>query len=284
MCICVNESTMNSTFIYAGEAMMDEKYVHVLAYQNKAESNKPNAMIIPFPTSKEMGPDNVLDCSKYPTFLADIADASRVKSFSKSLGYDCVTNGVAGFAQVFDVGSYTVILASKVSQIPEALERVAENKRPTISTRFLIALGQMYHDQPVAVCCWAGSIEAEPLLWWYEPTNKDYLFIPAMDAHDGNPPDLSAEVDTDHIISVGSTLSQTKTSNKVFYKPIYQARLSETIKNLLPKYVDGTKLNTPMMNGDLWVRTSDLKGVAYPNLSRGSLEKFSFNDSMIGWV
>lgn len=283
MCICVDESTMNSTLIYAGEAMVDEKYVHVLAYQNKAQSNRPNAMIIPFPTSQEMGSNNALDCSKYPAFLADIAEATKVyyRDFSDSV---CVTNGVAASAQVFDVGSYTVILASKVSQISEALEKVPENKRPTISIKFLIALGKMYPNQPVAVCCWGGSIEAEPLLWWYEPTNKDYLFIPAMDAHDGNPPDLTAEVDTDHIISVGSTLFQTKTSQKIYYQPIYQARLSETIKNLLPKYVDGIKLNTPMTNGDLWVKTSDLKGTEYPTLNRGSLEKFSSNQSMMGWV
>jgi len=34
----------------------------------------------------------------------------------------------------------------------------------------------------------SGYVDAEPLLWWYEPSDEENLFIPTMDAHDGGPP------------------------------------------------------------------------------------------------
>jgi hypothetical protein len=51
---------------------------------------------------------------------------------------------------VFYVGSYTVILAENVKQIPEALTRVAVSKRPKISSNFLIGFDKLYPGQPVA--------------------------------------------------------------------------------------------------------------------------------------
>ena len=50
-----------------------------------------------------------------------------------------------------------------------------------------------------ALCCFAGNIgRAQPLLWWYKPTDPDYLVAPGLDAHDGNAPKLGSFVDVDH--------------------------------------------------------------------------------------
>lgn len=287
MCVSIGaaNASFSNTKLYVGEAMRNGKYVHVLAYQNKAKTgkNQPNAMIIPFPTNVAMGPQNVLDTSKFPKFLDEISSATRM---TRLLSADGITKGARSFgiAQVFDVGSYTVVLADNVAQVPEALEKVPENKRPAVSADFLKAYGELYPNQPVALCCWNGAVEAEPLLWWYEPKNPETLFVPTMDAHDGSAPDLNADVDTDHIVSVGSTISISRS----YYTGtvLYSSSLGEAA-NLLPKHVVGTKLVGHYKNGDCFVNVSELNNsdrTYEPIMKRGS----SLNDAkltihMNGW-
>lgn len=255
MCCTVGEvdAKLTGTKLYAGEAMHNGKYVHVLAYQNNAESDwrVPNAMIIPFPTNKPMGPDNILDTSKYKSFMDNICDATRHRSRGKTLGMDSDDDmlfgaAVAGVAQVFDVGVYTIILADNVYQVPEALQRVSEDKRPSVGTQFLLHYGRLYPKQPVALCCWSGRVESDPLLWWYEPKDPMNLFIPTMDAHDGGPPKLDATVATDHIISVGSNILPT--GSKVHYDDfLYEGA------PLLPSKVFGTRFYGLSKNGNTFV-------------------------------
>lgn len=275
MCCTIGASvaTLSATRLYAGEAMFNDKYVHVLAYQNKAKSNGPNAMIIPFPTNVAMDESNVLDTSKYKNFLNDISEATKARTRSLSRGDDLLSFGaVAKSAKVFDVGDYTVILATNVAQVPEALKRVSVDKRPTVSNEFLIGYGVMYPNQPVALCCWKGSVEPAPLLWWYEPKDKDTLFVPTMDAHDGKAPDVEAEVSVDHIISVGSNLFAN--GSMVYYEDfLYEGA------PLLPKKVQGIKFKGRMKNGDMFVSVADVR-----SKERGALiKRANFHTEMNGW-
>lgn len=275
MCICIGKSEMSDTRIYVGEATRNGTPVHVLAYQNSAISGEPNAMILPFPTSVKMDQDNILDTTKYPTFLKDISEAT--KRNMKTLGsrsYASFSLGPA--AEVFDVGSYTVVLADDVGQIPEALQRVPEHKRPMISPKFLYGFGKLYPNQPIAVCCWSGNIEAEPLLWWYKPTDFSTLFIPTMDAHDGNAPVVGVDVNTDHLISVGLNSKSFTRPAKVDYKSV----LSKEAQELLPQTakVFGLKLDDRLPNGDCFVKTATDKATIVPNLLRDR-----FHQPMYGW-
>jgi len=272
---------LTGTHLYVGEAEKDSKTVHVLAYQNKAESEGPNAMVLPFPTKKEMTEDNVIDTRKFKHFLEDISKASEIqrrsfRSDSKMLG----ARGISGnaVAAVFDVGSYTVVLADNVEQIPEALTRVKAARRPTVSDAFLEGYGEFYPDQPIAVCCWEGSIKSEPLLWWYEPKDKSQLFIPTMDAHDGNAPQLHQKVATDHIISVGTS------TNRNGHSVYYHDQIPDAVKRLLPPSVSGTKLLGWMENGDCFVKTADLQPKTLMEdasviLRRGA----NYSEPMRGW-
>lgn len=284
MCITSARATLSNTLIYTGTAQKQGKDVHVLAYQNTADSSGPNSMILPFPTSEEMSEKNIIDTRPFKGFLKDIADASKVRT--RSLGISKSFSAVAaGGAQVFDVGSYTVVLAEKASQIPAALSRVSERKRPEISTRFLIGFGKLYPDQPIALCCWDGHIKAEPLLWWYVPTNKDVLFAPTMDAHDGNAPDIEALVDTDHIISVGSSMTdKVGHHNRIVYKD----SIPEDVRRLLPDHTYGVKLNHQAKNGDMFLDSNKLgRAMSYrdiPIITRGT--QFTFGNrewEMTGW-
>lgn len=290
MCCTFTESEMSNTRIYSGEAKKNGKNVHVLAYQNSAVSSGANAMVIPFPTDVAMGQDNVIDTSKFKNFLRDITEATKIKTFSK--GSRGITIGAAymdadSLAEVFDVGSYTVVLADHVKQIPEALGRVPANRRPQVSLSFLIGYGILYPKQPIAVCCWYGSIEAEPLMWWYEPRDQGTLFIPTMDVHDGKAPRVGEKVETDHIISVGSADSTNGTA------VTYTQKIPANVRDLLPTHVYGKKLPHRMSNADCFVKTGALhiskaeyfsgKGAKAVELVRGYADFVDSSTVMNGW-
>lgn len=284
MCITAARARLSDTLVYSGEGRRNGKDVHVLAYQNTAdnEHHGANAMILPFPTTAAMGPENIIDTRSFKGFLKDITNATKIHM--KSLGSDrrMRSASVAGAAaQVFDVGSYTVVLAEHVSQIPEALQRVPENKRPEISTRFLIGYGKLYPKQPVAVCCWNGHLQAEPLLWWYEPTNKNTLFVPTMDAHDGNAPDVNANVGADHIVSVGSSLDHRIGHH---YPVRYREQLPGEVRELLPSYVYATKLDGIYKNGDMFADSNKLGNgsKAYRDIPR--IVRAGNEFEMYGWT
>lgn len=286
MCCTFTESKMSNTRIYVGEAQRQGKLVHVLAYQNSAVSNKPNAMVLPFPTSAKMGQENAIDTSKFKNFLEDISNAS--KHITKSAGRRSMTLGSDGFdddsrAEVFDSGSYTIVLATNVWQIPEALSRVPAEKRPNVTSEFLIGYNELYPEQPIAVCCWNGAIEAEPLMWWYEPRNGATLFIPTMDAHDGKAPKVGARVDVDHLLSVGSTNGNM--GDPVKYS---QAKnIPDAVKELLPTNVHGKQLMGRIENGDCLVKTATLHSTREQMFSGGApaveITRGKFTTVMNGW-
>lgn len=283
MCCTIGEAELSNTKIYVGEAIFNNKYVHTIAYQNSAITGEPNAMVIPFPASQPMTKDNIIETESIPNFLENISDATKVRTRGLMLGHDFdeVSFGCAAAAEVFEHGSYTVILASHAAQIPEALLQVSENKRPKINIPFLIGYGKLYPKQPIAVCCWSGNVVPEPLLWWYEPTDKNNLFIPTMDAHDGKAPDLKAMVNTDHIISVGSNIDPTGSLVN------YQDKLTTTAQQLLPKQVHGHQPPRIIKNGDTFVNITELKAVKRFGLkiTRGAdINNLHYQGFMNGWM
>jgi hypothetical protein len=244
MCCSMSKSEMSHTHLYAGEAVRDGKYVHVLGYQNTARSSGPNAMILPLPAKGSLGPDNTIDTRGFSHFLEDISDASRTrmrggKSASRSLSQSTV--------QVFDVGSYTVVLAERAGDVQAALAQVPAEKRPAINDAVLASFDRNYPGWPLAVCCWNGNIDAEPLLWWYEPRNTEMLFAPALDSHDGQAPRVGAPVKVDHHLSFGTTLRGATGPKSPVY---YRNALPPEVASLLPKAVVGTKITALMPNGD----------------------------------
>ena len=184
MCVSMNESEMSKTIVYAAPAMLGGKVVHVLGYQNQARSEGPNAMVLPFPTAAKMGPNNMVDMTECPGLLTDL----RAITTPMARGGARSFSGSRGLVQVFALGSYHVVLAEDARDIAGALKRVPGEKRPTAKPGFFDAYYDLYPGQPVAVCCWAGNVAPEPLLWWFEPTDPDTLFFPGVDAHDGEPP------------------------------------------------------------------------------------------------
>jgi hypothetical protein len=285
MCCTFRQARMTNTRIYVGEAEKNGETVHVLAYQNAAKTVGANAMVLPFPTDVAMSPDNVIDTRRFKNFLKDITNASKnvTKGFSADGMRRGMTLGAKSAAQVFSVGSYTVVLADNVKQIPEALELVPADRRPEVSRNFLKGYGELYSRDPIAVCCWNGAIEAEPLMWWYVPRDRTELFIPTMDAHDGGAPIIGQEVETDHIISVGSV--GPNSGYKVHYS---DDAIPQAVKDLLPSHVYGHRLPHYLENGDCLVKTSDPHQDSKVAYFRGGsksviLERGDYAHRMGGW-
>jgi hypothetical protein len=243
MCCTADLSTLSDTIIYAGHQTREDQRVQVLAYQNKAKSTGPNAMILPIPTDVSMGPDNLVDTREGGAFLGILAEALapqyRRLSDDSLVGAASMNFG----AQVVEVGSYTIVLAERLSQVREALERVPENKRPEFSSEFLVGYGKLYPDHRFVICCWEGELKAEPVMLWFVPRDER-LFIPTMDAHDGGAP-KPGWVSTDHAIIVGVEQHGTAIKN-------IRLDTTDTIMALLAPQAQRHDVAWHSPNGDTW--------------------------------
>lgn len=249
MCITLGPAKLSKTVIYAGEAFHPETgdYIHVLGYQNKAEnrSGGPNAMVLPVP-AVNLGADNMVDMTSHPNVLRDMA-AKFKNDFTPE-----VEMRSFGKAVVFCKGNYTVAIASDATDLVPALESIPEGVRPTIQPDLLKAYAEWYPNWPLAVCCWDGEIEAEPLLWWYQPLVKNKLFYPAVDSHNGKVPNLKRDAKRDHTLLVGSYITQVGRDTKVDLGPA---------SKFISPVAWGRQIQEPDFNRDYKVDVSDLQEV-----------------------
>lgn len=248
MCCTLSPATLSDTILFISEAKINDKLVHVLGYQNHAQTAGPNAMILPFPTLKAMGQENAIDTSECPNFLEDLKDLLYPPP-DDDLPSIFVCGGAAGEEKVkiFNVGSYTVVMSRHAKLIHKTLDKVPVERRPKLNYELFEAYAQWYPLWPIAVCCFNGNIKAEPLMWWYEPRNKDEFFLPGLDSHSGDIPLLHKQVMTDHCLMWGSCL--TPSSLGVSTKKI-KMNLPEHINQFVPETVNGVTHTTTMLNGD----------------------------------
>lgn len=254
MCICIKPAKLSKTIIYAAEVEREPGDIcHVIGYQNAISNNPgPNAMLLPFPAVKHsVTKDNLINGQDFPNILKDYDKAvDRLQRNNSYARRDFFLNkkSLSRSVEVFESGSYTVVLAQNAYFLKQGLAFVPINKRPSISFDFVDSLYKMYPDFPIALCCFDGSLKnPEPLFWWYKPENYNYLFAPAIDAHDGNPPNLSTIVKRDHTLIFSSFNSEQEPD----------AQLKEKIKAVPEKYqwlfnskINGAKIKNKTPNGD----------------------------------
>lgn len=261
MCMTLSKSKLSDTILLAHGLKGGGKTINVIGYQNRAKSTGPNAMILPFPAASPMTSDNCIDMSgvrpdlfkKYAELITPLPRGGM-----KTLSHDFLSFSPV---QVFESGSYTVVLASDPSRIPEALERVPLEKRPAPNQKLFSALEKWYRtgdtQWQIALCCWKGSITPEPLLWWYEPLPEfeDNHFLPGLDEHDGGEPNLKYPVDVDHTLIVGSEYGDS-TSH-------YHKEISPNILKYLPSKIIGSVIpkGVQMVNGDWVIPKSGVKSL-----------------------
>lgn len=251
MCVSTQPSKMSKTIVSCVEARHPEgQLVHVVGYQNVANSSGPNAMLLAFPTKTPMTAKNMIDTSKHSNVMKAYRDALPVRQ-TRSLSFvkDVIgSRSTKGYVEVFAQGSYHVVLVDDTADIGDALDQVPVAKRPTIDQDFLNGYSRdIYHSGKwkFALCCWSGTVEAEPMMFWYEPTDPAMLFLPGMDAHDGGLPVQSKSVSRDHALILGSALMSLRDGYRVGIKnpPWWVA-----------SYVKGNPQVVSSANGDWYCR------------------------------
>lgn len=256
MCLTMGPARLSKTVLYSAEAMVGGRLVHVLGYQNAAENltRGPNAMVLPFPASAPMGPENIVDTSSCKSILSDYANlfVRRTRGLSKGM-HDSLSDSRR--VQVFDSGRYTIVLAEDARSIPSALSRVPENKRPALNPEVFEAYAKWYPKWPIALCCFeqGATVEPEPMLWWYEPINPHTLFAPALDGHDGGVPQLGVQVAVDHTVVFGSLLKPGGMSAS------FRDTVSPEVKQFLAPKVWGEQFKGSAPNGDFCLNVSDFQ-------------------------
>lgn len=273
MCITIDPSSVeNTTYIYTGDTKIDDQVHHVLGYQNciKNISSGPNAMVLPFPSDIEMGPESVIHTDK--------KDSSFLETLGKVFNdYDGfylnnsrgITKGAgpasASFIKTFEAGSYSVVLTKSVSVegIQAALQSVPENKRPKFTDHFIDGFNQLYPDWQIAICCFNGEIKSENMFWKYVPRDVNSFFAPTLDSHHARLPYVDQYPDYisyNHKILAGSTLAKIISSGDE-----YQPSNIE-IPNSLKEYVGNVdsiqcfNLNHHK-NTDTWISRVELNGM-----------------------
>jgi hypothetical protein len=276
MCVSVSPGVrvhFSDTVLYAAEVTVGGgEPVHVLGYQNKVQGRAGpssiltswlplgragNAMILPFPAvPRTMTPANVLDTGRCRDILQDMAAALISPPASRAAGWG-VRPGRSGppKVQVFRAaGIYTVVLAQDARDIPAALSQVPRAKRPRLNPALFDAYARWYPDWTVALCCFSNRQArlAHPLLWWYRPMHPDRLFLPAVDCHTGDVPDLEASVAVDHVVAVGSY-------RMTGGRPVrYRDTVPPAVAPYLRPSLIGRRYREDLPNGDFVCRLDDL--------------------------
>ena len=280
-CCSLRPASFANTKLYAGETMKDGKLVHLLGYQNKVKNlasssgkSKGNAMLLPIPAKPgTMTDKNIIDTSKCEHILSDMERSLRKKRKGVLTRGGLFRGRSAHRVQVFDHDIYTIVLADNAKDIPQALKRVRSERRPALNKAIFDAYAKWYPGSTFALCCFNTREEAlaRPMLWWYEPANPKQLFLPALDAHDGKPPNLKARVEVNHVVMV-STTNWTKdfidnfkyNSKKPFLLKPSEVRYRsmgapQSTKKLLPRYIRGRNYGGMLKNGDFIVNTMELR-------------------------
>jgi len=239
MCVTLSPANLTNTIVYAHRMANGQ---HVMGYQNKASSPVQwgvpafNAMILPIPAKGDMGQENAVDLRSDPDILKDYAKATSLSRGMKVRGAAAMLNSVS----VFKTGSYEVVMAKQPRLIPSVVKELHPEIK--VGEELMEAYGRWYRGWHVAVCFFSGTVEAEPIMFTYEPKFPNFLFAPTLDAHTGGVPASWAELD--HTIVFGSG----DNGNKV-HRP---HPTPSTLTPYFPSHVKGFKPPSRVLNGDYW--------------------------------
>lgn len=264
-CCSLAPAHFSKTIGLTAEIQKDGQVYHLLGYQNTAVNlnarSGGNALLLPIPAvSGSMTPANILDTSSSPNLLKDMWRTVHPVTRNGSKGGHSPREPV-----VFNHDIYTIVLAQDVRTIGPALSKVPQDRRPAMNPAIFQSYGRWYPGWTFALCCFNVKEEtaAKPMLWWYKPRNPAQLFFPALDAHDGNPPDLKAQVDVDHTLIVSShKMARKPYATKVEYT---DPKVSPELLPYRPTDVIGGDLHKRMKNGDFVAQVEEVRqGVFNP--------------------
>ncbi|GEM_PF-3072788 len=260
MSVFLEKININHTILYGGEhfAPTVGKMVHVGGIQFQMDAGcqeGPNAFLIPFPAKPlRMWDENIITLRSCPHVLLDMEQALQDIQDSPP------TQPVVHMkANVFDAGMYTIVFLHSKNVLPELLPFIPEARRPKRDHHLLIdQFIKGYPGWTFALYCFdtRDSVRAEPIMWWYEPTNPELLFVPGLHAGDGTLPSLTQPVRTHHTITLCSDLRNQKQGKEIHYRD----QIPEELLWMLPPDVIGGKNNGEYaQNGDFLYNIQDIR-------------------------
>lgn len=276
MCVSFGLADFGKTYIYAAATSNGR---HTLIYQNQPQNlmrppanvllgqddnglvdiwsmpERPivpgNAMILPIPAAKPIRQADV--------FVMDSSSRLLYKMWEQT---QPVTRGDTPKKDplIFSRGIYDIVVVNHADTtvgVLDVLEKqVSPEKRPVLNQSILDWFFKSYPGWPLIIACFSNVDQkaADPFGVTYLPKRYDILYMPGMDAHDGNPPVVGASVPVNHVllfgvdgVSVGQSASEVLTVNGVgSFKSVFADR-----------YV-GLKLEGNLSNGDWVIPTSAL--------------------------
>lgn len=250
MCVSLHPAHFSATVVCLSEGIHPRtgRPVLVLIYANTAQnlSSGANALLLHIPASL-MDPDQVIDTSPFPSIAQDLVEAVTPRFEMRSLGEGGIRRGSAA---VFDRGMYTCVLAKNARDIPDALARVPDHKRPPAAPEIYEAYDRLFPDYMHLLCCFSGrgALRPDPIMCYYEPIRTDRIMLPALDSHTGHAPDLKATVDVDHWGIVGAQERRNQNMMPVGYRE--SRAIPADVLGLLPRYAMGRQFRDRMPNGD----------------------------------
>jgi hypothetical protein len=254
MCVSLHPAELSATRLMGHVATVDGETRHVIGYQNVAKNHHhgANAMVLPIPSAGELDESNFLDTTHAPHILKDMVEATTLRG--RTFGGGRGTSKGAPRMRVFDHGIYSIALGRDVTKdaLDEAMTRVPANRRPDLNWDVLSVYPELYPGWWLAFCCFDNRQAAQgtPLLYHYRPLDEFTLFLPALDAHDGQRPRTGRRVEVDHDILVGVDGGATVR---------YQDSLGALAPYLPTQVVRANVSDGVLPNGDFLVSTRDIE-------------------------
>lgn len=245
MCVTLGEARLEKTLISVSVGSHPTAGpVHVLMYSNRVRNLQPgpNAMLLHVPAER-IGAENALDLTQARNVLTDLRSSGDWMPAMASSGARSL-----GGAEIFEAGEYTVVSAEDPTLIPDALQRVPEEKRPAINEELFSWYRDNLPGYVFLLACFnnQAAAEAAPFGVWYRSWAPDFLVAPGLDAHDGRPPVAGQPVKTDHAIMFGDM------EVGKLMEAEYSDTLTPDLRELLPKGVVTHYEYSVIPNGD-WV-------------------------------
>jgi len=260
MCITVNHAALSKTKILS---LPIPNGNHFIAYSNSVKnlSGKPNAMILAIPGKTK--PSWFHNTEKYKDFLTEISEKATIEHWIGSLtrGLRSKGMGYLSFEQ-FELGMYTIGLADSFDGAEDFINSLSDDKKPDIGEELKNFFKTEYAGWSFAVCCFDSTkaIDAQPIAFEYTPFNKDFLYFPSLDAHDGGAPDLTKSVRADHTIIFEHTGKMN--DNQTYYME------SVKLDAPVPEFLQERKyrlahMNGHVKNGDTFIKISEMNDIDF---------------------
>jgi len=242
----------NGAIAFGGEV---DETTHLLAYENTAQNKSfgPNCMLLHVPTDK-LSADNLIPTRHAPMFMDDLG-AAVPSLMPTTRGGGMFGHVSKGAPQVVRYGAYEIVLASAATDIPAALSKVSQNKRPSVNYPLLEWFDRNRPGHSFVLPCFNNNVEmaAHPILVQYQPTDPSRLFAPGLESHSGEPPTLGGrDHPRDFKVVFGSRRAMAGTE-------VRYSDLLGDLRKLLPTRVVGFRDENFGTNSDYSVSVEDVR-------------------------